>query len=107
MKNHDKIYTVILIVMAFWSFISVGVMKMSLMESRAVELIMLIYSALFVLTLVTVMLRLWKPTIGRIVSLAVNIILLPAFPIGTAIGIYGLWKVDKQRNGNTQPGQAC
>ena len=44
---------------------------------------------------ITLCLRTWAPDIGRTATVALNILLLLMFPIGTAIGIYGLSKVDK------------
>ena len=43
--------------------------------------------------------RLWRGRCAkrRPITLALNIVLLLLFPHGTALGIYGLWKVDKQK----------
>ena len=51
---------------------------------------------LFVIAIaVTLTLRARTPAAGQIATTALNIVLLLAFPIGTAIGIYGPWKVDE------------
>ena len=42
--------------------------------------------------------RLRRPTTGRWLTRLLNLALLPAFPIGTAIGIYGLASLDRQRS---------
>ena len=41
--------------------------------------------------------RLLRPKSGRRLTRLLNLALLPAFPIGTALGIYGLISVDRQR----------
>jgi len=51
------------------------------------------YLAAIVITLI---LRGKSPAAGRIATTALNIVLLVLFPLGTALGIYGLMKVDKQ-----------
>jgi hypothetical protein len=48
------------------------------------------------LIVVTLILRATTQDFGRLWTKAVNIFLLICFPFGTAVGIYGLWKVDKQ-----------
>jgi hypothetical protein len=52
-----------------------------------------VYLAAMVVTLV---LRGTAPGAGRVATKALNIVMLVAFPFGTAVGIYGLWKVDKE-----------
>jgi ABC-type enterobactin transport system permease subunit len=42
----------------------------------------------------TLLLRHAQPAIGRRVTRALNIALLFAVPFGTALGLYGLWKVN-------------
>ena len=62
----------------------------------AIEWIGVIASLYVVAIVATIVLRFAKPRAGRIASRALNIILLfTAFPVGTAIGVYGLWKVDR------------
>jgi len=41
--------------------------------------------------------RILHPTTGRRLTRLLNLALLPVFPIGTAIGIYGLASLDRQR----------
>jgi bacteriorhodopsin len=44
----------------------------------------------------TLVLRAKQPSLGRLLTKALNIVfLVTAFPVGTALGIYGLWKVDR------------
>jgi hypothetical protein len=42
----------------------------------------------------TLLLRYTKPRLGNVFTKALNILLLFCFPVGTALGIYGLIKVD-------------
>ncbi|MDB5357732.1 MAG: hypothetical protein JWN24_4185 [Phycisphaerales bacterium] len=42
-----------------------------------------------------VLVRLLLPTRRKWVTVTLNIILLPFVPWETALGVYGLWKVDK------------
>ena len=44
----------------------------------------------------TLVARTWRPGLGRKLTFALNLALLPAFLCGTILGIYGLWKVDRQ-----------
>ena len=43
----------------------------------------------------TLILRRIAPRGGRVAAMALNIVLLLVFPLGTTLGIYGLLKVDK------------
>jgi hypothetical protein len=54
-----------------------------------------IYAALVAGMVVILILRGTAPGAGRIATKALNIVLLVVFPLGTALGIYGLMKVDK------------
>ena len=51
-----------------------------------------VYGAAIIATLI---IRWRWPEIGRIVTKALNLFLLLFFPFGTAVGVYGLRKVDK------------
>ena len=54
-----------------------------------------ICSGYFVALVMTAWLRRVEPAAGRRASRVLNYALLPAAPFGTALGIYGLTKVDK------------
>jgi hypothetical protein len=43
----------------------------------------------------TLLFRLVRPPVGKRLTRAMNLLLLIAPPFGTALGIYGLWKVDR------------
>jgi hypothetical protein len=57
-----------------------------------------ICSAYLTLILMTAWLRRVEPAAGRRASRVLNYLLLPALPFGTALGIYGLVKVDRRRD---------
>jgi hypothetical protein len=100
--RHNRIYTTLLIVLA--AFFSLGMIGMFFMsrnpavpaESRWVfQMSLCIYAALVAGMVVILILRGTAPGAGRIATKALNIVLLVVFPFGTALGIYGLMKVDK------------
>lgn len=58
---------------------------------------MLLFSILFLVDVIAILLLLWYRPIRRRPALAaLNIILLFWVPFGTVLGIYYLWKVGKQ-----------
>jgi hypothetical protein len=100
--RHNVIYTALLIALAF--FFCLGMISLYFVtqsptfaaESRwAFHMIMGVYAALVAGVVITLVLRAAAPRAGRIATLALNIVLLVVFPVGTALAIYGLWKVDK------------
>ena len=60
------------------------------------QMIIGFYVLLIMAMVTTLILRQKSPAIGRICTMALNIVLLLFFPFGTALGIYGLWKVDRR-----------
>ena len=93
----------LLIAMAF--FYGLGIISMAFMsrsptlpeQSRWVfQMTAWINAALVAAMVVTLILRGVAPGAGRIATKALNIVLLIAIPFGTALGIYGLMKVDKE-----------
>jgi len=103
MKKHNRVYTILLIVMAFWCLISIITM-LTMSRSPAVKpesrpvfvRVALIQGAYVLAIVVTLTLRGTAPAAGRIATKALNIIMLFVIPLGTALGIYGLMKVDKE-----------
>src|SRR4051812_31230014 len=100
--RHNRIYTALLI--AFALFCAFGMISIFFMshsptippESRRMFLMVVwIYAALVAAMVATLILRGVAPRAGRIATMALNIVLLIVFPFGTALGIYGLIKVDK------------
>jgi hypothetical protein len=102
-RRHNRLYTALLTAMAL--FCVLGVMSVTFTgrsptvapESRWVfEMVAWIYGALIAAIVVTLVLRGAAPLAGRVATKATNIVLLFFFPLGTALGIYGLMKVDKE-----------
>src|SRR5207253_7113836 len=100
-SRHNLIYTIVLIVFAF--FCAVGMIGMTFMsrnpriapESRWVfQMTVAVYALLLAAMVTTLILRGVAPRAGRIATKSLNIILLIVIPFGTVIGIYGLIKVD-------------
>jgi uncharacterized membrane protein YqjE len=66
-------------------------------DIRPIFMMEIVIEAIYLLLLLVVLLvRLICPAYRRWPTLGVNILLLVFFPFGTALGIYGLWKVDKE-----------
>jgi uncharacterized membrane protein YhdT len=110
-NKHNMVYTALLIAMAF--FYSLGAMSMWFIshspefptEARwAFEFTVYAELMYVVAMVVTLILRGVAPGAGHFATLVLNIILLPLIPLGTALGIYGLWKVDKVRPPTHLPG---
>jgi hypothetical protein len=100
--NPARPYTIALIVLAFLLLAGVGDMVFlrhygeTPPTAKPIYVLIAYLGGLYVLAIAaTVALRAWAPAAGRIATVALNIILLLAFPFGTAVGIYGLWRVDR------------
>jgi hypothetical protein len=101
MNNHNRIYNVLLIVLAF--FLSVSIITFVFVrrapttppESQwAFAMAAYVNAALVTAIIATLILRAAAPRAGRIATTALNTVLLLVIPLGTAVGIYGLLKVD-------------
>src|SRR5258708_18266 len=104
MSKHDTIYNSLLGALALLFLL--GCMSMFAFsqnpnlppESRWVfRLSMAMAAAYAVAAAVTLVVRFKAPAARRAVTMAMNVVLLLHFPLGTALGIYGLWKVDRNR----------
>ena len=100
--RHNRIYTALLIALAL--FCGLGMISLFAMsrsptmapESRWMfQMLVGIYALLIAAMVATLILRGVAPRAGRVATMALNILLLIVFPFGTALGIYGLWKVDR------------
>lgn len=100
--RHNRIYGALLMALAL--FLAMGMVSLFFVsrnptfspESRGVlEMIIGVYAVLMAAMVVTLILRGVAPRAGRIATMGLNIVLLIVFPFGTALGIYGLLKVDK------------
>lgn len=58
--------------------------------------ILLINVCYFLFEVSILILRVGFPANRKWPTIAQNIVLLLSFPLGTVLGVYGLWKVDKQ-----------
>jgi peptidoglycan/LPS O-acetylase OafA/YrhL len=98
MSKHNRRYTIALLVLAFFLLISAVELLFLPHEPSATWMFRLICCIQMLLVgaiAATLALRAWAPAAGRIATVALNIVLLTAIPIGTAIAIYGFCKVDK------------
>jgi hypothetical protein len=98
----NRRYTIALLVLAFFSLIGVGEFlfiarapKFNNDARWAFQFCAYIYAIYATAIAITLVLRAYHAYVGRIATMALNIVLLPMFPFGTVVGIYGLRKVDK------------
>jgi hypothetical protein len=101
--RHDYIYTTLLGVLGFFFLISIPTMyglahaPSTPPETRWIFMGMAVTELLYALAVVAVgVIRIWFPDHRRWPTVAVNVLLLLYFPLGTALAIYGFWKVDKK-----------
>ena len=107
-NKHDRIYAILLTLYAFCMVFTIGTfqyMKVLLkaanttenaVSTSAITYVMYICGCIAAFAFLTLLLRYTKPTLGSIFTKALNIFLLINFPLGTALGIYGLMKVDRE-----------
>ena len=103
MSRHDTIYNSLLGAIGFLLLLGgVGMFTLSQSpdlppESRWVfRMSMAVGAAYALAAAVTLVVRFKAPAAARrTVTMAMNVVLLLYFPLGTALGIYGLWKVDR------------
>jgi hypothetical protein len=107
--SHDRLYSILLVVLAASTAMSVplGLVVYILRARQGVPAFAwaipdwvapwnaMICTGYLVLMVLTAWLRRTEPAAGRRVTRVLNFLLLPAIPFGTALGIYGLMKVDK------------
>ena len=108
--NHDWLYSVLLVVLAVSTAVTIplGLFVYVLRVRAGVPVhawhvpdwlapwSAAICTGYLVAMLMTVWLRRVEPAAGKRVSRVLNYALLPAVPFGTALGIYGLTKVDRR-----------
>jgi hypothetical protein len=106
--THDHIYTTLLGVCAF--FVLFGIVILAWIrslpttpsESRSAMMLPILVEGLFLAAMTVVLLiRILFPANRRWPTIGLNIILVLMFPFGTALAIYGFWKVDKSMTGNS------
>jgi hypothetical protein len=98
---HDQVFTGLLIALAFLLVLVLGqftIMRVSgrfVIGDRVFPFLMPANVLYFTSIIAALILRWCAPGIRRAATIAVSIILLFLFPLGTIVGIYGLWKVDR------------
>jgi hypothetical protein len=108
MINHNRIYSATLAIFALFAVIgcSLTLFLAGLSKAGPIGLqvpdwslrwLAAINFAYAVAIIVTVFIRRYRPVLGRRLTRILNWTLLPALPGGTVIGIYGLWKVDREK----------
>jgi hypothetical protein len=113
MVKHERLYTVLLAVFAFGILCSTAVLVAFLaLPAQArpvsrwpdwVHVVSAFVGGVYYCAVAgTLLLRRAQPATGRRVTKFLNIALLLAPPFGTALGVYGLWKV----NGTAAEGAA-
>jgi hypothetical protein len=103
MSLHDKIYTAALAAVAFFSLIGIvslwAITQMPAFSHEslwAIHMVILINACFFSFEVAILIVRIAFPKSRKWPTIALNIVLLLSFPLGTALSIYGFWKVDKQ-----------
>jgi hypothetical protein len=101
--NHDHIYTTLLGVFGFFMLIGTTTLfwvrrrfGSSAEAGNAMFLVLLINGCLLAAVMLVLLIRLIFPAQRKWPTVGINIILLISFPLGTALAIYGFWKVDKK-----------
>jgi hypothetical protein len=56
--------------------------------------LLMAYGAYLLLAMATLIARLWFERPRQVITMSFNIVCLAFFPLGTALGIYGLWRLD-------------
>jgi Na+/proline symporter len=103
MNQVNRVYTIMLIVLAIFLLLSVGQMMFlprmvaySSSGKLVLNYIKVIFSIYFCATVLTLILRAKRPAAGRVAATALNLALLAIIPFGTVVGIFGLSKLDKE-----------
>lgn len=109
MTNHNRAYTCLLGTLAAVAMLSAGLLLFLTGAASSgtinthlpdwslpwVALLNFAYALAMVIVLCT---RRLKPDSGRKLTRLLNWALLPALPGGTILGLYGLWKVDRDNS---------
>ena len=111
MISHNRIYCGVLATLALVSVLSSGLLLFLAGASAGGSLglnlpewslpwVAVVNFAYAIAIIVTLRSRRFKADSARRLTRLLNWALLPAFPGGTLVGIYGLWRVDKPRGGD-------
>jgi hypothetical protein len=107
--KHNRLYSILLVALILNTLAGVGIMAGVLALSPAhrppthlpvwsFPLVACLTGAYACAAGVVLYLRIAEPEIGRRVTRGFNIALLFGPPLGTALGLYGLWKVDRRQS---------
>jgi hypothetical protein len=101
-SQHDTVYSVLLGALAFFQLLGAvtlwWVTQMPTFQANsawAIHMVISIQVCFLLFEVVVLIIRVAAPAHRKWPTVALNVVLLISFPIGTIIGIYGLWKVDK------------
>ena len=101
-REHDTIYSILLAAFAFLTVIAIvsiwWISRLPKLDPKSVwslRLVVLVEVCLGLFEIAVLIVRLRFPAQRRAPTMVLNIIMLFWFPLGTALGIYGLWKVDR------------
>jgi hypothetical protein len=100
--THDHIYTSLLAALAFLLMIGIGTLiwmrqlPRTSTESKAALLLPMIVESFYLAAIVLVLfIRIVAPKTRRWPTFTLNIVLFLFFPLGTALAVYGLRRIDK------------
>ena len=110
MINHNRIYFWVLATLALMAALSSGLLLFMAGASAggrspgvnlpewSLPWVAVVNFAYAIAIIVVLCARRFKPESGRSLTRLLNWALLPALPGGTVVGIYGLWRVDKEES---------
>jgi len=107
MKNHNRMYLAVLAVLGVLAALSSGLLLFlagasaaravrTHLPDRSLPWVAMINFAYAIAIVVTLCARWFKPETGRVLTRALNWVLLPAVPGGTVVGLYGLLMADRE-----------
>src|SRR4051812_12309142 len=95
---HDTVYTVVLGVLAFLQLIAILTLwwathlpNKATEATWAIHLVISIQLCFLIFEVTVLLIRILAPKYRKWVTVTLNIILLLSFPVGTIVGVYGLW----------------
>ncbi len=104
--DHNRMYSAVLAIFAVHNAIT-GIFlldwqravggPMGRLSERSLPPISALCLAYAVALAATFLARWYRPAFGRRLTRILNWALLPALPCGTLLGLYGLWKVDREK----------
>jgi hypothetical protein len=111
MKNHNRMYSTALAVLAVLAALSSGLLLFlagasvggtvdTHLPEWSLPWVAVINFAYAVAIIVTLCARRFRPETGRVLTRVLNWALLPALPGGTVVGLYGLLRADREIGGH-------